>query len=155
MAFIPNKPMHNRFVFRNVTAGQYKTYAKQYSRAKAGGVRSIYLWMSGLGILGIVTEYGKGEVIKYGKRKLGIVLLNTSVYLFSPIMVTITNATKVLDTAKSIHSLAAFCFECAEDTGNLMFLPFDMALFGQPIPIGNEGRFNFFTNFTDFLEVLP
>jgi len=40
MAFIPDKPMmHRRFAFRNLNSTQYKTYAKQYSSAKAGGIR--------------------------------------------------------------------------------------------------------------------
>ena len=36
---------------------------------------------------------------------------------------------------------------------NLAFLPLDLALFGQLIPIGASNRFNLFTNHTDFLDV--
>jgi len=42
MAFIPDKPMHHRFAFSNLNSTQYKTYAQQYSRAKAGGIRCVY-----------------------------------------------------------------------------------------------------------------
>jgi len=50
MAFIPDKPGHGRFAFRNLNSTQYKTYAQQYSKAKAGGIRCIYCWMSGAGL---------------------------------------------------------------------------------------------------------
>ena len=43
MAFIPDKPGHGRFAFRDLNSTQYKTYARQYSRAKAGGIRCVYV----------------------------------------------------------------------------------------------------------------
>lgn len=39
MAFIPDKPTHRRFVFSNMNSTQYK----QYSKAKAGGIRCVYV----------------------------------------------------------------------------------------------------------------
>ena len=36
MGFIPDKPAHGRFAFRSLNSTQYKTYAQQYSKAKAG-----------------------------------------------------------------------------------------------------------------------
>jgi hypothetical protein len=153
MAFIPDKPMHSRFIFSNLNSTQYKTYAKQYSRAKAGGIRCVYVWMSGVGVVGVLTDLGKGIVIDYGKRKLAAACLNAGAYIFSPAVVVFTNASKLVNISKSIHSTAAFCFECVEDSTNLAFLPLDIALFGQPIPIGAENRFNLFKNSTDFLDV--
>lgn len=35
MAFILDKSTHGKFIFRNFNSTQYKTYAKQYSNAKA------------------------------------------------------------------------------------------------------------------------
>jgi hypothetical protein len=54
-------------------------------------------------------------------------------------------------TAKRVHSAISYCAECAEDFSNLAFLPIDLALFGQPIPIGDNNRFILFGNDTDFL----
>ena len=76
MGFIPDKPGHRRFAFRDLNSTQYKTYAQQYSRAKAGGIRCVYGWMSGVGVVGVVTDVGKGIVIDYGKRKLAAVCIN-------------------------------------------------------------------------------
>jgi hypothetical protein len=153
MAFIPDKPGHSRFVFNYLNSTQYKTYAQQYSRAKAGGVRGAYSWVSGTGIMGVVTDLGKGVVIDYGKRKFAAVCINAGAYIVSPAVVIFTNASKIVNISKKIHSTAAFCFECMEDSTNLAFIPLDMALFGQPIPIGAPNRFNLFTNHTDFLDV--
>jgi hypothetical protein len=65
----------------------------------------------------------------------------------------LTNATKIGNVAKSVHSCAAFCFECVEDSTNLAFLPIDLALFGQPISVGANNHFNLFGNHSDFLDV--
>ena len=153
MAFIPDKPGHRRFAFRNLNPTQYKKYARQYSRAKAGGIRGAYCWMSVAGVLGVVTDVGKGIVIGYGKRKFAAVCINAGAYVLTPAVVVFTNASKIVNISKSIHSTAAFCFECGEDSSNLAFLPIDLALFGQPIPIGASNRFNLFGNHTDFLDV--
>ena len=63
MAFVPDKPSHGRFAFRHLNSTQYKTYAHQYSRAKAGGIRCVYSWASGTGVLSVVTDLSKGIVI--------------------------------------------------------------------------------------------
>ena len=153
MAFIPEKPAHGRFAFRSLNSSQYKVYAQQYSKSKAGGIRCIYSWMSGVGVMGIVNDLGKGVVIDYGKRKLAAVCINAGAYILSPAVVVFTNASKIVNISKSVHSTAAFCFECLEDSTNLAFVPLDLAFFGQPIPIGGSNRFNLFSNHTDFLDV--
>ena len=153
MAYVSSKPDHGRFAFRNLNTTQYKIYAQQYSRAKAGGIRCVYIWASGTGMLGVVTDLGKGTIIDYGKRKLAAVCINAGAYIFSPAVVVFTNASKIVNISKSIHSTAAFCFECIEDSTNLAFLPIDLALFGQPIPIGASNRFNLLSNHTDFLDL--
>ena len=146
MAFIPDKPSHRRFALHNLTSPQYKTYAVKYSKAKAGGIRCIYSWMSGAEIVSVINDVGKGILIDYGKRKFAAVCLNACAYIFSPAVVVFTNASKIVNVSKSVHSSAAFCFECVEDSTNLAFLPIDLALFGQPIPIGAPNRFNLFAN---------
>lgn len=151
--FIPAKPSHKKYALRNLNETQYKVYAHQYSRAKAGGIRGIYLWSSGAGVFGIVQDVGKGIVIDYGKRKLAAVCINTGAWLISTAVIVFTNASKIVNFTKSVHSVAAFCFECVEDSTNLAFLPFDLALFGQPIPIGVANRFNLLSDNADFLDL--
>jgi hypothetical protein len=143
MAFIPSKPMHNTFIFRDLNSTQYKTYAKNYSRAKAGGIRGIYAWATGAGVAGIAKDLAKGVVINYGKRKAATVCIGAMAYISGPVMVVFTNASQIVNISKSIHNTAAYCFECVEDSTNLAFLPFDLAFFGQPIPVGAD---------TDFLD---
>ena len=152
MAFLPDKPAHGRFAFRSLNSTQYKAYAQQYSRAKAGGIRCVYGWMSGAGVLGVLTDLGKGVVIDYGKRKFAAVCINAGAYIISPAVVVFTNASKIVNMSKRVHSTAAFCFECVEDSTNLAFVPLDLALFGQPIPVGASNRFNLLGNHTDFLD---
>jgi len=46
----------------------------------------------------------------------------------------------------------AYVFECIEDSSNLAFLSFEMVLFCQPIPLGDENRFDLLDGSSDFLE---
>ena len=86
--------------------------------------------MSRVGVIGVGTDLGKGVVIDYGKRKLVAVCINAGAYTLSPAVVVFTNASKIVNISKSVHSTAAFCFECVEDSTNLAFVPIDLALFG-------------------------
>nr|WPV72502.1 hypothetical protein orf153 [Navicula sp.]WPV72570.1 hypothetical protein orf153 [Navicula sp.]WPV72659.1 hypothetical protein orf153 [Navicula sp.]WPV72728.1 hypothetical protein orf153 [Navicula sp.] len=153
MSYIPGKPAHRRFALRDLNETQYKIHALQYSKAKAGGMRCVYLWASGAGVISVVRDFTKGVVINYGKRKIAALFIGVAAYTTGPSVVVFTNATKIVKIAKSVHGLAAFCFECVEDSSNLMFLPLDAALFGQPIPIGSSTRFNLFKNYTDFFDI--
>lgn len=149
----PDKPNHNKFAFANLSPSQYKTYAKQYSKAKAGGIRYVYGWMSVTGVISVITDVSKGIVVDYGKRKFAIVFLNAGAYVLSPAVAIFTNASKLVKILKNLHSTAAFVFECVEDSTNLAFVPLDLILFGQPIPVGTLNRFNLFTNHTDFIDL--
>ena len=111
MGFIPDKPGHGKFAFSSLNSTQYKTYARQYSKAKAGGIRCVYCWVTGAGVMGIVTDLGKGVVIDYGKRKLAAVCINAGAYILSPAVVVFTNVSKIVNISKSVHSTASFCFE--------------------------------------------
>lgn len=153
MTFLPSQPSHGKFMFRNLNSTQYKIYARQYSKAKASGIRAVYAWMSGAGILGILKDISKGLVLNYGKRKFAGVCINACTYIMSPALATFTNASRIVKISKSLHSAAAYTFECIEDSSNLTFLPLDLILFGQPIPIGASNRFNLFRNNTDFLDI--
>lgn len=82
MAFISDKPLHRRFAFHNLNSTHYKTDAQQYSKAKAGGIRCVYAWMSGAGVLNVLTNLSKGIVIDYGKRKVAAVCMNAGAYIF-------------------------------------------------------------------------
>jgi hypothetical protein len=66
-------------------------------------------------------------------------------------VVLITNSTKIINSARTIHTLGSFCLECIEDSTNLEWTPIDVLLFGQCIPLGLKDRNNFFVNATDLL----
>jgi hypothetical protein len=146
------KPTHHKYVFNYLNNSQYNQYAKGYSSAKRNGSRGIYLWATGMGVWGVVKEATKGELKRYGKKKLATACLSAGFWAFGPVVTLITNSSKIIGAATRIHSLVSFGAECIEDGGNLLFLPLDVALFGQPIPVGDPDRFNIMTNFTDFLS---
>ncbi len=56
--------------------------------------RGVYAWSSGTGLMGVITDIGKGIVIDYSKRKLAAACINASSYVLSPAVVMFTNASK-------------------------------------------------------------
>ena len=104
-----------------------------------------------MGVWGVVREACADGIKRYGKKKIAVVCLSAGGWAFGPIVTLLTNSSKIIGATTRLHSLISFGAECIEDGGNLLFLPIDMALFGQPIPIGDPDRFNIMTNFTDFL----
>jgi hypothetical protein len=143
--------MHTKYLFRHLNNTQYTRYAKGYSLAKKNGSRGIYLWASGMGVWGIVREAATDGVKRYGKKKIAAVCLSAGGWALGPVVVLLTNSTKVIGAVTRLHSLISFGAECIEDGGNLLFLPLDITLFGQPVPVGDPDRFNIMTNLTDFL----
>lgn len=146
------KPTHTRYIFHYLNNTQYSKYARGYSLAKRNGSRGIYLWATGMGVWGVVREAATEGVKRYGKKKIAVLCLSAGGWAFGPVVTLLTNSSKIIGTATRLHSLISFGFECIEDGGNLLFLPLDMTLFGQPIPVGDPDRFNIMTNFTDFLD---
>lgn len=147
------KPTHNKFILRDLNESKYIKCAESYSFAKRRGIRSIYAWSTGMGICGVVNDAVKGTFVQYGKEKLALVCINSAVWFTTPCVAVLTNTSKVLKRIKQAHSISAFIFECFEDGGNVMLLPFDMAIFGQPIPVGDKNRFNILSNSTDFFNI--
>lgn len=79
-------------------------------------------------------------------------MINGAIYVCTPAVVVFTNAIRVIGWARRAHTVSAYVFECMEDTTNLAFLPMDLVLFGQPIPLGDENRFNLLGNSSDFFK---
>jgi hypothetical protein len=141
-----------KYAFVNVDESLYSKLAISYSVAKSKGIKGIYLWSSGVGVYGIVHDVLKGSIIQYGKRKVAALVINGAVYICSPAVLVFTNATKIILWTKRAHMASAYIFECLEDTTNLAFFPLDMILFGQPIPVGSENRYNLLANSSDFFR---
>jgi len=97
----------------------------------------------------VVIEISKGVVRKWGRKKIGILIVSCCTYIATPAVAFITNSTKLIKGAKTAHTAIACTAESIEDSANLAYLPFDIILFGQPIPIGEDGRFNVFGNDLD------
>ena len=154
MAFIRDKPAHNKFAFRNLTEVDYKIQARGYSKAECQVTLVIYAWKSSAGVLYIVQGVSKGVVIDYSKRKLAGFCLALGAQVGSPVLIVFINSSRIVKLYKIVYSAVFFRFECIEEIFNLVLLPIDFALFGQPIPTGSNNLFNLLTNHFDFLNEL-
>ena len=87
-----------------------------------------------------------GQLVFYGRRKFGMVILSGFTWLGGPFVPMVTNATQILNITKKVHTGISFAMECFEYSNNLMLMPVDFMLFGQVIPVGREGRFDLIEN---------
>ena len=147
-----SKPSHNKYLLATCDEIAYSKIVCKYQKAKKYGIRAVFGYLSGAEIYQIVGEIGKGALRTWGRQKAATVATILIGWVSGPVAISFTNATKVVRTAKRVHTLAAFVIELGEDTTNISYLPIDLIFFGQPIPIGETNRFNILTNVTDFLE---
>jgi hypothetical protein len=143
------KPPHNKYLLRNLDETSYIRYYHGYAKAKKASFRSAVGFLSGQGIVQIAFEISKGQVICYGKKRLGYAIVGAVSWLTGPLMPIITNSTKAIKVARFAHRTASEVMEISED-GCLAFLyAVDIMVFGQGVPVGDPGRFNIMDNCTD------
>lgn len=140
------KPPHNRYILNCVDNNTYVRYAEVYSGCKRWGVRGIYVFLTGTGLLGIAKEVLKGTIVQYGKRRIAIFVIGGASYICAPAVAVLTNATKVVKSCKLVYTTIGYVAEALEDASQVPFLPIDIAIFGQPVPANIEGRFSSWSN---------
>ena len=140
------KPPHNRYALSCLDNATYVKYATVYSGCKRWGVRGIYTFLGGTGLLGVAKEVAQGTVVQYGKRRLATVVIGSATYFCAPAVAVITNSTRVVKTCKIVYTSVGYVIEAIEDASHVPFLPLDFALFGQPVPANKDGRFSSWSN---------
>lgn len=145
------KPVHKRYAFNNLTTTDYTSYASKYSACKRYGFRGVVAFATG----GVIRSVLKGRLIQHGKRRVVGVFLTGVTYTCAPAIAVLTNATRVIRVCKNVQNVVGWGLEAAEDIGTLVFLPVDLALFGQPIPTGESNRFSEWDRIEDIISELP
>ena len=113
------KPNHNKFILRDLEDSQYSRYAKLYSRCKRYGMRGIYCFLRGTGLIEVVKERLKVTVVQYDKHCLAGVVVSLSAYICTPAITVITNSTKTVKICKRVHTTVSYVAEAGEDRSNL------------------------------------
>lgn len=147
--------MHSRYALCRLDNATYVKYATVYSGCKRYGVRGVYIFLGGTGLWGVAKEVTKGTIVQYGKRRIATAVIGGATYICAPAVTVITNATRVVKSCKLVYTGIGYVMEACEDFSHVPFLPLDIALFGQPIPANQEGRFSSWSNITDIVDNLP
>lgn len=79
------KPPHNKYLLRDLDEFTYKQYYRGYAKAKRAGFRTVVAFLSNKGIFMIAWEIGKGQIIYYGKRRLGYAILGGLSWVAAPL----------------------------------------------------------------------
>jgi hypothetical protein len=149
------KPPHNKYVFFSTSESSYLKHVKVYALLKCWGIKGLYCYLTGTGMVTVAKEVLKGTVVQYGKRRLALVVVGAATYVCAPAVAVITNATNVVKCCKVVYTGVGYIAEACEDASQLTFLPIDMILFGQPILANNAGRYSSWSNLTDLVAELP
>jgi hypothetical protein len=150
-----NKPPHNRYALSFLDNATYAKYATVYSGCKRWGVRGVYSFLCGTGLVGVAKEVAKGTIVQYGKRRIAVAVICMSSYISAPALAVITNATRVVKGCKLAYVSIGYMMEVLEDASQVPFLPLDLGLFGQLIPANTDGRFSSWDNIEDIIRNLP
>lgn len=149
------KPPYHYYVLNGLGEDSYTKYANVYANAKRWGVKGIYAFLGGTGLVGVLKELAQGTVVQYGKRRLATVVVAACGYVAAPSVAVITNSTRVVKSCKVIYTSIGYVMEAFEDASHITFLPLDLALFGQPIPANKEGRYSSWSDIKDLIDNLP
>ena len=147
------KPPHNRYVLSCLDNATYVKYSTVYSGCKRWGVRGIYTFLGGTGLWGVAKEVAQGTVVQYGKRRLATVVIGGASYICAPAVCVLTNATRVVKSCKVIYTSVGYAMEAVKDASHITFLLLDLALFGQPVPANNDGRYSSWSEITDIIAI--
>jgi len=142
-----SRPLHKKYALHSVSDPTYISFVNGYTTAKQFGVKGVWIYISGSGLADICFSALKNESKKYGKRKIAAGMVSLLTWMGTPLVPLITNSTKIIKIANATHTCITFIAETCEDCTNLAWLPFDMILVGQPVPMGNSGRYNRFPRF--------
>lgn len=137
-----SRPAHKRYALASLDDASYAKFVNGYALAKKCGVRGVWLYISGSGYIDLCKEILKGSVRRWGRRKLATGFLSFAAWSAAPLVPLITNSTKIIKLANATHTCVAFVGECIDDCTGAAWLPLDIAICGQPIPMGEAGRFN-------------
>ena len=149
------KPPYHHYVLNGLDEHSYTKYATVYSNSKRWGVKGIYVFLGGTGLVGVVKGVAQGTVVQYGKRRLATVVVGACSYVAAPAIAVITNSTRVVKTCKVIYTTIGYVMEACEDASQVTFLPLDLLLFGQTIPANKEGRYSSWSDMKDLIDNLP
>lgn len=150
----PSRPYHDYYLLRSVNESTYSVIISGYKTVKRRGIRALWGLTSAYEIYDFLYGVAKEEVIRISKRHVVMGIWGTCAYGCSAIVPNFTIAPGVLKIANYTHSVTSYCFEKAEDCSNVCWLPMDMLLFGQRIPIGDPGRFNLMSGDGSLVEDL-
>lgn len=149
---VPKRPTHNKYLFSKVDDKTYTLLCERYILCKKIGIKGAFGFATSAGVVEIIREYASGKVRSWAHQKFCALITGACIYAIGPSAAVLTNSTKIIKALRSAHAGCAFCAECLEDTANLPLISLDYALFGRKIPIGEDGRYNWMTNSSDFLN---
>jgi hypothetical protein len=124
----------------------------KYRNAKKFGIRSAWAVVSGVGIIELTSEMVRGQVVHYGKKKIGTLLLLTCTHFGVASIPLITNSTKVIKYAKKIHSVSGSIYRCAHDITEVPLIALDFLVFGEYVPSCPADGYQLFNVASDVLD---
>lgn len=111
MAIVNNRPPHKHYALAKLDDATYFRLADSYSCVKRTGIGGIYAWVTGEGILVIISNIAKYTITYFRKGRIVAGINVAASWVCTPIFPALTNATVILKAAKRVHSAVSILVE--------------------------------------------
>ncbi len=131
-----------------------KKLMEKYRSAKKYGIKAAWGTVTGAGVLELGKEVVKGEAVKYGKEKLGGLIILGCGHIGLGAIPLVTNSTRLIKYAKKAHSVTSYVYRCAHDASEVPLVALDFLVFGEYVPSCPKDGYQLFPVPTDALSNL-
>ena len=125
---------------------------EQYCIAKMYGIKTAWGVITGSRVLELLKEAAKGEIVKQGKQKMGLLILLGCSHVGLGAVTLITNSTKIIKYFNKAHSVTSCISRCAHDASKVPLIALDFMLFGEYVPSCPDNGYQLFNVSSDALD---
>ena len=125
---------------------------ERYRIAKRYGIKAAWGVVTGSGVLQLAKEVAKGEIVKYGKQKVGSLILLGCIHVGLGAVPLVTNSTKIIKYVMKAHSVTSCIYRCAHDASEVPLVALDFMLFGEYVPSCPDDGYRLFNVSSDALD---
>ena len=129
-----------------------KAWKERYRYAKKYGIRTLFVGVTGSGLLTLAKEAATDGVKRHAKRYLGAILMDTGLTCITGGIPLLTNATKIVKYSKACHSVCAASWRVAHNVAELPMILVDYAVFGEYVPSCGETDYDVYSETTDIFS---
>jgi hypothetical protein len=133
------------YITSSINPETREIWKEPYPLAKKYGIRASFGAVIGSGMVSMVKEVAKDGIQRHVKRLIGVILVDNSLTFVFVGIPLLTNATKVVKTAKAVHSA------CCHNVAEIPTFALEFVLFGEGVQSFGEADYDWYSQDTDII----